>query len=663
MKIESLTLQNFRCFGPEPQTLSLSDDITALVGSNGTGKTAAMQALLRMFGISEEQRRIRRQDFHVPREEKTPSKQRELVIEAILAFPELGAKEDDDDTKGATVTVPIFFKHLSVSDDGQLKCRFRLEAKWVDDGSAEGAIESSQFFGVRTLTGTPKDDEKENVSALDRAAVQVVYIPATRDGAAQVSQLLRGRLWRAIKWTDKTKEEISRLGQKINEQFSDVSAIKEITKNLTDRWEEVHGGGTHATPVLRPVEPRFEDLVRKIGVSFFPDEAGKEAGIEDLSDGQRSLFHVALTTAILDMEAVILNGGHDESFEQDSIALPSLTIVALEEPENCLAPFYLSRILHQMNELAQCPGAQVVVSSHSASILSRLNPEAVRYFRLDDKHNAQVRSLTMPSNEDEAGKYVREAVRAYPELYFARFVIFGEGDSEEIVLPRIASAMDLPIDRSFVAIVPLGGRHVNHFWRLVHDLEIPHATLLDFDLGRIGGGWGRIKYVVEQLIEHGWKPKEIIEADDDNAALKKLAGMAKWDNGNSKSIINWMEFLESNAAVYFSEKLDLDWSMLKHFSASYQTLQEGEHGPKGKAEDAKAAVLGEGNSDLYEAADDEYFRWYRYLFLGRGKPTSHLRALAVIPETELKKNAPPVLQRLLSHVAQQLEKPEVTATE
>lgn len=658
MKIESLTLQNFRCFGPEPQTLLLSEDITAFVGTNGTGKTAAMQALLRVFGISEEQRRIRYQDFHVSHEEKSPPQQRELVIEVILVFPEL----DGAEVEGAETTVPHFFQHLSVTEDGQLKCRFRLEAKWVDDGSAEGAIES-RFWGVRTLSAILKEEDKEIVSALDRAAVQVVYIPATRDGVAQVSQLLRGRLWRAIKWTNKTKDEISRLGQEINKQFADVSAIKKITQTLTSRWEEVHGGGTHATPALRPVEPKFEELVRKIGVSFFPDEAGKESGIEDLSDGQRSLFHIALTTAILDVEAAIVAGKHNKSFEQDAISLPVLTIVALEEPENCLAPFYLSRILHQMNELAKQPGAQIIVSSHSASILSRIPPEAVRYFRLDDNRNAQVRSLTLPPEKEEAGKYVREAVRAFPELYFARFVIFGEGDSEEIVLPRIAAAMDLPIDRTFVAIVPLGGRHVNHFWRLVHDLEIPHATLLDLDLGRQGGGWGRIKYVLENLIQNGYEPAKLLTVTDDKAASERLSEMTGWGYGDSEVLKSWKTHLENEAAVYFSARLDLDWSMLKRFPTYYQTLEEGEYGPKGEVEAAKTAVLGDkGKLDLYEKTDDESFLWYRYLFLGRGKPTSHLRALAIIPETELKEKAPAVLQRLLNHVAQQLAMTDDAAT-
>jgi hypothetical protein len=46
-----------------------------------------------------------------------------------------------------------------------------------------------------------------------------------------------------------------------------------------------------------------------------------------------------------------------------------------------------------------------------------------------------VKAIPLPSDEtDEAFKYVREAVRGFPELYFARLVILAEGPSEEIVL-------------------------------------------------------------------------------------------------------------------------------------------------------------------------------------------------------------------------------------
>ena len=43
----------------------------------------------------------------------------------------------------------------------------------------------------------------------------------------------------------------------------------------------------------------------------------------------------------------------------------------------------------------------------------------------------------------------------------------------------------------------------SYFWRLLSDLSIPHATLLDLDLGRSGGGYGRVANMLSELIENG----------------------------------------------------------------------------------------------------------------------------------------------------------------
>jgi putative ATP-dependent endonuclease of OLD family len=110
--------------------------------------------------------------------------------------------------------------------------------------------------------------------------------------------------------------------------------------------------------------------------------------------------------------------------------------------------------------------------------------------RLNEKRETVVKSITLPPDSNDAHKFVREAVLAYPELYFARLVILGEGDTEEIVLTRMLQARGSAEDVTSVLVVPLGGRHVNHFWRLLRALGIPYLTLLDLDLARHGGGLG-----------------------------------------------------------------------------------------------------------------------------------------------------------------------------
>jgi len=84
-----------------------------------------------------------------------------------------------------------------------------------------------------------------------------------------------------------------------------------------------------------------------------------------------------------------------------------------------------------------------VLSSHSTSIIKRIEPEKLRYFRTDMLNDtAVIRSIVLPDKEklSDQYKYIKEAVTAYPEMYFAKLVILGEGDSEEIILPKIWNA-------------------------------------------------------------------------------------------------------------------------------------------------------------------------------------------------------------------------------
>jgi putative ATP-dependent endonuclease of the OLD family len=62
--------------------------------------------------------------------------------------------------------------------------------------------------------------------------------------------------------------------------------------------------------------------------------------------------------------------------------------------------------------------------------------------------------------------------------------------------------------------------------------------------------------------------------------------------------------------------------------------------PGPQQSDAYEAVLGEGgDAAWYDGWDDE-MRWYRYLFLGRSKPSTHLRALSAIDAEVLAHNTP-----------------------
>jgi putative ATP-dependent endonuclease of OLD family len=175
-----------------------------------------------------------------------------------------------------------------------LKCRLRLEATWTNDGSVEGAVDIT-YRAIRTFEPEFKDEDCSDLNAIDRARVQMIYIPATRDGASEVSNFLRSRLWRAITWSSGVREELKKAGTALNEAFGEENAVALIAEAVEKRWREVHTGGTDAQPIFRPVDLRFEEFVRKIEVvrsrwSFAPMRKGATAALRTLATASAPCF-------------------------------------------------------------------------------------------------------------------------------------------------------------------------------------------------------------------------------------------------------------------------------------------------------------------------------------------------------------------------------------
>jgi putative ATP-dependent endonuclease of the OLD family len=445
-------------------------------------------------------------------------------------------------------------------------------------------------------------------------------------------------------------------------------AVKRINEAINSCWSELNAADTETTARLSVLPPDFQQIVRAASIILEPSIIGRTLGIEDLSDGQRSLFHFALVKSLLDFKLALeaeVAAGKSPPFASDFMRAPALTIFAFEEPENHLAPYFLSRLITELQKLTGTQRVQGVVTSHSPAIVGRLEPQALRHMRLNPDTGISLGSpLDLPADTDEAAKFVREAVRAYPKIYFARHAIFGEGASEEIVLPRFAEALGVPIDRSIVAIVPIGGRHIRHFWRLVAQLGIPHTTLLDLDLGRSSGDLVQTKAIANAMLALKAPADEHTKKNLDTAqSLDRGAGWGGKVGWSQEKLQTWVDFFEQHG-VFFSSPLDLDMLMLAAFPAAYKKLPAGARGPQ-EADDAdrqrEAAerVLGSDGFGpvVYDGSPFmSLFPWYAYLFLGsRGEPAVHLSALAELDDEALKGNCPTVLKRLIEHVGQELE--------
>ncbi len=430
---------------------------------------------------------------------------------------------------------------------------------------------------------------------------------------------------------------------------------------MQKRWAALHDEVVDTKPRLSLVSRRFDEVVTKIAVIFEQGPDGYERGLDALSDGQQSLFYFALAAAVFDMEREVA-GGKVEGFHKHQLRIPALSIFALEEPENHLSPYFLARIVRQVRSLTAEGKSQALITSHSPAVLSRVKPIEVRYCRCDCKTRiSRVKEIKLPLSTTDEGKFIRGAMLAFPELYFARFVLLVEGDSERVVLPKLAEALDLLVDPAFVAIVPLGGRHVQHFWRLLAQLGIPYATLLDLDLGRAGGGFGRIKTAIENLIEVGVSKAKLLKIDTGTLSDADFAAMHTWQDADARKMLRgWIEFLKSYN-VFFSEPLDLDLAMLAAFPAAYEAIVSKGGGPKMAADKAAEVVLGTAGPGLaiYTGSFKDhppFFPAYRYHFLTHGKPATHLDALTHIMASALESGMPAILREVLTHIAKTLRR-------
>jgi putative ATP-dependent endonuclease of OLD family len=268
---------------------------------------------------------------------------------------------------------------------------------------------------------------------------------------------------------------------------------------------------------------------------------------------------------------------------------------------------------------------------------------------LNESRETTVKTILLPAPTAEAHKFVREAVQAFPELYFARLVVLGEGDSEEIVLPRVLAAKGIAEDDTSITVVPLGGRHVNHFWRLLHGLGIPHVTFLDFDLARHQGGWGRISNAAKKLkaLSVGTGVAQVLTDEVIN-------NIPKWDSGVGIPDVHhersWLAFLEIHN-VYFSEPIDLDFMMLEAYPKAYAVEDLSELEAPNEA--TIKAVLGKSHFGEEILGQDrlQFFDIYHQLFKLGSKPSSHIDALSRLSDEELLTNLPSVFERMLERIA------------
>lgn len=675
MKLTKVIINNFRSFG-ESQIIELNNQ-TVLIGNNSSGKTTVLQALSKLFSDKQNDRIIKKSDFHLPKGSRPGENTRNLFIETIFEFDEL-------DGTPYSQAIPSFFEHFTVSKDGAKPfLRIRLESSWEDDGTVEGSIDT-QFYYISSDEDTIRDEDKHRAPRKDLDKIRVLYVPASRTPEKELgnaSGSMLSRLVNSINWTEDEINEITDKIDELNNTFlSENGALTQINNEIQKSWELYHEDNRFSQAELIINSSEMAAALRQIALKFSPTTTEEAFTVSDLGDGLRSIFYFSLVDSILDIELEITKD-REENPDNPRFKLipPVLTILAIEEPENHIAPHHIGKLIKRFKQLGNNDNSQVILTSHSPAIVKRIDPEDLKYLRIENNDRVLqtiVSDIQLPPAIDESYKYIKGAIQAYPELYFAKLVVLGEGDSEELLLPKFFDLLGKEVDSSQISIVPLEGRHVNYFWKLLNALRIPHITLLDFDNERYGGGWGRIKYISQHLYELNTEFQEWFHTQ--RLDFNEI-GSRGCESIGAQRLINWFNKLEE-FNVYFSSPLDIDFLMLQHYKDNYLNTLSPIEGPvvsyndsdgsskkvklsdldcldrlqlegfnKRKEEAIRATLKDKsGHGDSFNEEEKELMIWYQYFFLGRGKPTTHMQFLSSISDDELTRNLPPVFEKIVN---------------
>jgi len=683
MKLVKMEIDGFRSYG-EKTTLEFGE-LTTLIGDNGVGKTTALLVLNKMFGANASDRIIRESDFYSPiGENSVTTDQKKMLCDTYFQL------DDSDDRAQAEL-----LSHVCIENpQGALILHVQLSASWMDDGSAEGAIESKIHFIIDD--SDPNNIKQQEAPRRELNLIRMIYVPAVRNPEKQLgstSTSLLARLVRSVNWNVETKEDIEEQLSKLNQTVLEENGLRRINETLSADWRKYYQDERFANVALTIDSTNLNSLANRIQSTFTSQATGHKFRPEEMGDGTRSLFYISNVASVLDIEQSILE---DENIQEKPLIdhqPPLLTLVAIEEPENHISPHLLGKLVGRLKDMAELANCQVLLTSHSPAIISRISPESIRYVRLDPHEGTStIQSLNLPDKENtvEAYRYVKLAVQVYPELYFAQLVVLGEGASEEIIIPRFLEANGECLDENGIAFVPLAGRFVHYLWNLLNQLRIPFITLLDLDRERTGGGWGRISYILGELNMIDCKveklPFGIKEINNDT--LKELSTRLIENKNDAEELDEYLENLERKH-VYFSNPLDIDFLMLTHYSDEYKHLLKGTEGPiiktqngqqkrvkeyepqnfsskeyLNRAEEATRSALKGGvgvtAGESYSSSEKALMIWYVYFFLGRGKPTTHIQVLdgdedgSKLTDEKLLKKIPPVIKRLCGDVAKQL---------
>ena len=449
VRIEAVRVAGFRVL--KDVCVRLDPKITVLVGENNTGKSALLEALDTAIGT----RRPVTDDLHVDAKGKRVE---EFHIDILLVpnntdrfeqlrslFPRVIRPNSIGESVGIRTVGSIRSDHSTVS----------IRRCFIEGWSGCDTPDNTEVVEI----------PGEHVSERHLTPISFTLLKANRDLIEEMHR--RTSRWgRLLAQRDLPFEVVESIKTLLRETSELVLTESQSLGRLRDRLDEVQQAIPTVEQIeLEPLPSRIDDLTRSTDV-IVNTPKGPRLPLRMQGLGSRSLAEIMVYRAFATELA-----GIDEPYSPHTLA-------CYEEPEAHLHPQAQHAVMNIIGKM----NGQCIVTTHSPQIAGDADFDQIRLFRYSES-GIEVRGYANSLDQQTIIKAQRLVERSQGQVFFARLVIFGDGNTEHASLPVFARAYwnISPDSKGITFVNPESLKSSAPLIRILEDFGIPWLLFVDAD--------------------------------------------------------------------------------------------------------------------------------------------------------------------------------------